>query len=53
MLDLETVQKSMISQASLSKEVCVVPFSCEGGINLFGDHRGSNLSNRAEISQEG
>ena len=33
--------------------VCVYPFSREGGINLFGDHRGSILSNRAEISQEG
>ena len=32
--------------------VCVYPFSREGGINLFGDHRGSILSNRAEISQE-
>ena len=34
-------------------EVCVYPFSRERGINLFGDHRGSILSNRAEISQEG
>ena len=33
--------------------VCVYPFSREGGINLFGDHRGSILSNRAEISQDG
>ena len=33
--------------------MCVYPFSREGGINLFVDHRGSILSNRAEISQEG
>ena len=33
--------------------VCVYPFSRDGGINLFGDHRGSILSNRAEINQEG
>ena len=30
--------------------VCVYPFSREGGTNLFGDHRGSILSNRADIS---
>ena len=35
------------------RHVCVYPFSREGGINLFGDHRGSVLSNRAEISHEG
>ena len=35
------------------KVQCVYPFYREGGINLFGDHRGSILSNRAEISQEG
>ena len=33
--------------------VCVYPFSREGGITLFGDHRGSILLNRAETSQEG
>ena len=33
--------------------VCVYPISCKGGMNLFGDHRGSVLSNRAETSQEG
>ena len=33
--------------------VCVYPFFREGGINLFGGHRGSILLNGAEISQEG
>ena len=28
--------------------VCVYPFSHEGGINLFGDQRGSIILNRAE-----
>ena len=33
--------------------MCDYPFSREGGINLFGDDRGSILSNRDETSQEG
>ena len=40
-------------EASSHVCVCVYPFSREGGINLFGDHKGSILSNGAEISQEG
>ena len=28
---------------------CVYPFSREGGINLFGDHGGSILSNRVVL----
>ena len=35
------------------KCVLVYPFSHEGGISLFGDHRGSICLSRAEISQEG
>ena len=35
------------------RNVCVYPFSREGGITLFGDHRGFILLNRAETSQEG
>ena len=33
--------------------MCVYSFCREGGINLFGDHWGSILSQRAKISQEG
>ena len=29
------------------------PFAHEGGLRIFVDHRGSILSNKAEISQEG
>ena len=32
--------------------LCVYPFSCEEGSNLFGYHSGSILSNRAETSQD-
>ena len=33
--------------------MCVYPFSCEGGVNLSGDHWGFILSNKAKTSQEG
>ena len=47
------LHKAKKEKKTVYSDMCVYPFSREGGINLFGDRWGSIISNRAQISQEG
>ena len=50
----ELGEKVILGSCVMYESLCLcLSLLCEGGIAFFGDHRGSILSNRAEISQEG